>query len=153
MRNTVSSPKVPKSLPEHKSCAICGKPIYKAVTAHYSRRRYCSQTCQTAATRKPQESSWHNQLCAGTVGAVGELVTAADLLQRGYEVFRSVSPAATCDLLISRNGHILRIEVRTGRRMARGDIAWPKANPLRADHTAVVIDGSEVQYFPELQLT
>lgn len=53
-------------------------------------------------------------LSSGTVGAVSELLTCVDLLQRGFEVFRAVSPACSCDLAILKDGRLLRVEVRTG---------------------------------------
>lgn len=39
----------------------------------------------------------------------------AYLLRQGYEVFRSVSPNCTCDLIACRDGETLRVEVRVGR--------------------------------------
>lgn len=51
-----------------------------------------------------------------TVGAVCELQVAADLLQRGFHVFRSVSPHAPCDIIIILNGRMFRIEVRAAKR-------------------------------------
>src|SRR5208337_2252007 len=52
-------------------------------------------------------------LCRATIGAVSELEVAADLMRREFEVFRALSPAASCDLIAIREGRILRIEVRT----------------------------------------
>ena len=49
------------------------------------------------------------------VGAASELKVGADLIMRGYHVFRSQSPTAPCDFLImNKEGLILRVEVRTG---------------------------------------
>lgn len=50
----------------------------------------------------------------GTTGAVSELRVAADLLERGYEVFRAVSPSCSCDLAVLKDGKLVRVEVRTG---------------------------------------
>jgi predicted AAA+ superfamily ATPase len=46
-------------------------------------------------------------------GAFCELVIAADLLRRGYEVFRSVSAHSSCDLVCIKNRESLRVEVKT----------------------------------------
>lgn len=44
-------------------------------------------------------------------------------MRRGYEVFRSLSPAASCDLLIRRDdGLTARVEVRTVRRNREGRV-------------------------------
>lgn len=46
------------------------------------------------------------------VGAAGELRIGADLLLRGYEVYRNVSSAGA-DLIAYKNGRYLRVEVRS----------------------------------------
>ncbi len=53
-------------------------------------------------------------------GTISELMVCADLLSKGYEVFRSVSPTASFDLVAhkrNKNGthKLIRIEVTTGR--------------------------------------
>lgn len=48
-----------------------------------------------------------------SVGTIGELRVACDLLERGFEVFRSVSASASCDLAVLWKGKLLRIEVKT----------------------------------------
>jgi Holliday junction resolvase len=50
---------------------------------------------------------------APTVGAIGEILVAADLLAKGFAVFRSMSPACYCDLLAEKEGEILAVEVKT----------------------------------------
>lgn len=50
----------------------------------------------------------------GNTGAAAELQVAADLLRKGRQVFRAVSPHASCDLLVlDEDGAFTRIEVRT----------------------------------------
>ena len=60
---------------------------------------------------------------------------AADLLRRGWEVFRAVSPACSCDLIIHRAGVLLRVEVRTMNYYAKGDRWYVSAgsDPSRYD--------------------
>lgn len=60
-------------------------------------------------------------------GAFAELVICADLLKRGYEVFRSVSAHASCDLLAQKEGRIYRIEVRTAHFIC-GQVRWASKN-------------------------
>ena len=53
-------------------------------------------------------------LSFGQIGALGELAVCADLLSRGYEVFRAVSPSCSVDVIAQKNGKISRVEVKTG---------------------------------------
>src|SRR6266576_607934 len=48
------------------------------------------------------------------IGAWGELLVAADLLRRNYEVFRNISPNGLADLIASRGGKTIRIQVKVG---------------------------------------
>ncbi len=48
----------------------------------------------------------------GQVGYVAELLVAADLLSKGFDVFRAVNPNAACDLVACRSGALSRIEVK-----------------------------------------
>jgi len=61
-----------------------------------------------------------------TKGAISELLVAGDLLFKGYEVFRAVSPACSCDLIAQKNGRLTRIEVRTGALNKNGSVCFPK---------------------------
>lgn len=57
------------------------------------------------------------------VGAASELKVGADLIMKGYHVFRSQSPTAPCDFLIMNSeGIISKVEVRTGRLATDGHI-------------------------------
>ena len=93
-------------------------------------------------------------LPTGTVGAVGELGVCADLLRRGFHVFRSVSPNAPCDIVVLRPDLTpRRVEVRTGLRHSDGSITWAKKPTDTCDAYAVVLYvGAELQihYIPEL---
>jgi hypothetical protein len=55
-------------------------------------------------------------LSASTIGAISELAVCADLLSKGYDVFRSVSPGAQCDLIAQKDGNLIRVEVKTNAR-------------------------------------
>jgi hypothetical protein len=82
------------------------------------------------------------------------MVVAVDLMRRGYEVFRALSPACSCDLIALGTGLIpLRIEVRTGRRSSvTGTVSYPRIRLDRAayDHLGVVVGGNEIIYLPSL---
>ena len=61
------------------------------------------------AKRSMEPSSFRS-----TRGAISELTVSANLMARGYEVFRALSPSASCDLIALKDGEVLRVEVRTG---------------------------------------
>lgn len=89
-------------------------------------------------------------LPTGTTGAIGELRVAVDLMQRGFEVFRAISPSCSCDLAVLHAGGLLRIEVRTGyKNKSTGKIVTnTPRNPDRYDVHAIVV-GDSVTYIPE----
>jgi hypothetical protein len=49
----------------------------------------------------------------GHTGAASELVVCVDLIRRGYDVFRAVSPQCSCDLIAMKGINVFRVEVRT----------------------------------------
>jgi len=103
--------------------------------------RYCSSTCLQTANR----AKWRKQnperplrLTNGTVGALHEIVVCADLLRRGYHVFRAISPSCPCDLIATRNGDSLRVEVTTGSYGRDDAVSYPRHKVERFDLIAVV---------------
>lgn len=49
---------------------------------------------------------------AGRHGAAAEMLACCDLLQKGYEVYRSVNGGAPCDLVALKDGKFQRVEVK-----------------------------------------
>lgn len=45
-------------------------------------------------------------------GALAELAVSADLLSRGFEVFKAVSGSASCDLIAMAEGQCFRVQVK-----------------------------------------
>jgi Holliday junction resolvase-like predicted endonuclease len=90
-------------------------------------------------------------ISASTVGAIGELRAAADLLAKGYEVFVAGSPGASCDLVTLRDGVCLRIEVRTAYYTADGGVSYAihPRDRGRQDHYAAILP-DRIVYVPEL---
>jgi len=105
-------------------------------------------------------------IAPATAGAIGELRVCADLMERGFEVFRALSQARhSCDIVALRNGLMLRIEVRTGtqRTPSTGYVSYMKNRSLRTysdrpsyaqepDHYAVMWQGELIRYDPELPM-
>lgn len=85
---------------------------------------------------------------ANTRGAVSELLVAADLLQRGYEVFRAVSAATSCDLLAMHAGVTFRVEVRSTTRARDGKLGHrlSRYDKGRFDIAALVEPNGAIHY-------
>jgi PD-(D/E)XK endonuclease len=134
----------------HITCRNC-----KAVLSEAKQRRravFCTHRC-----RKEKEFAKYRQVCpkrphsTSTTGAISELIVAADLLRRGYEVFRAVSPGCSCDLAVLRDGVLKRIEVRTGSRHTGALTFSSKAHEAhRYDVMAVCVpETGEIVYSPD----
>lgn len=96
-----------------KRCPTCEKDF----ETRRSGQKYCSAACRpTGYTRLAEK------LPTATTGAISELKVAADLLGRGYEVFRALSASCSCDLAILGDGKLVRVEVRTGYKLKNGKI-------------------------------
>ena len=106
---------------------------------------YCEPTCRQSRIKlRP----WAG-LVEGTVGALGELKVAADLMLRGFEVFRALSPSCSADLVIHKDGLTQRVEVRTGVYAQSGSrVVNDKTH--RADILAIAYP-NEVSYEPPLR--
>ena len=132
-------------------CFECGESF---VTCR-SWQRFCSKKCNTEYYRKtnyPDGNSQYKRLGipTGSVGAISELIACYDLLKRGYQVFRAVSPHSHCDVVAYRNGKPERIEVRTAYKNKAGKLIYPGTKHTgRYDYLALVV-GTEVTYIPDL---
>lgn len=120
------------------------------------RAKYCSDLCKVAR----QKEQWREQnerpeirIASGTVGAIGELRAAAELLSKGYEVFRAVSQSCSCDLAILKDDELLRVEVRTGFYSPNGKLSYnrgrDRASSAKYDVMAVV-SAKEIRFFGAL---
>jgi len=140
-------------------CRECGIELPATIRPN---RLWCSEKCkqiyenQIRADRRPKyrapRPASYSGLCCGTKGAIGELRVATDLLDKGYEVFRSVSPSAPCDLITLKDGEMLRIEVRTAHSYSStGKITFPKkaSDAGKQDHYAAVLP-DQIVYMPSL---
>lgn len=87
-----------------------------------------------------------HDLSSGAVGALRELLVASDLMYRGYEVFRALSPASPCDLLILYDGQTKRVEVRTCNNVRKDGEIGVGGNLLRCDVIAAVNQSGLVAY-------
>jgi hypothetical protein len=77
---------------------------------------------QREIAEKPLPLQRANTVPSGTVGAIAELLVSADLLSRGYHVFRAMSPSSPCDLLVMKDSLSARVEVRRVTRDREGNL-------------------------------
>ena len=105
-------------------------------------QKYCSALCRSEIWNKKNcTQTEFNGIPPSTVGAINELRAATYFLAKGFEVFRALSPACSCDLAILKDDNLLRIEVRTGYTRADGKITTNRKH--RAD-ILVIISGDGV---------
>jgi hypothetical protein len=101
-----------------------------------------------------KNTSW-NGLSSGTVGALQELRVSVDLMIRGYEVFRALSPSCSCDLMVLNGNKMLRIEVRTAYENPQtGHLGFPRSRSEKfgmslTDHYALALS-DKIVYRPDL---
>jgi len=87
---------------------------------------------------------------SGTTGAISELRVSADLLYKGYSVFRALSPNCPCDLAILKGDKLLKIEVKTTCYSPSGAVVYPKPKNDCYDILALVLD-DKIIYKPALE--
>jgi PD-(D/E)XK endonuclease len=112
------------------TCLQCGKES----SSSWTLSKYCSTACRKERERKREYRVGKPYISTGKTGAIGELKVSCDLLDRGYEVFRSVSPDGSCDLVALKGDKMFRIEVKTGQVYATtGTRTYPKPKPKDAN--------------------
>jgi hypothetical protein len=118
---------------EHK-CLNCGIDIEPSNPS-----LYCSHKCRLETKHQRDKLNNHFKLATGTIGSISEYRVVAELLGMGFEVFKSVSPHCSCDLIIydKVDRLCLRVEVKTGTYTGKAkNINYPKKN-INADIIAV----------------
>jgi hypothetical protein len=137
--------------PKHTySCLTCGKEAMSC----WRHCKFCCAPCRNLYYKRNQGigSAYHN-VPKATVGAIAELRVATDLLAKGFEIFRAISPSCSCDLACLKDGKLLRIEVKTGYRGMNGKLtSLSLKDPTKTDILAVVV-GETISYRPELSVS
>ena len=77
-------------------------------------KKYCSKECSRKWLGRDAyiEGISSSPLSSATLGASQELRVCVDLLLKGYEIFRAVSPACSCDIIVLKEKKLIKIEVR-----------------------------------------
>jgi hypothetical protein len=91
---------------------------------------------------------------SGSIGACAEIVVCADLLRRGYDVYRSISPNADCDLIVGQRGALVRVEVKSAKvKGNRTTYHRHKLCKTKYDVLAIVsLNENRILYTPDLSL-
>lgn len=98
-----------KTSSEQKNCINCGNSFW---TGKFPHKRFCSIECQKKFYKPYAPLS--KTVPPGTVGAIGELAVSIDLMKKGFEVYRALSPSSSCDVLALKGGKSYPLEIRTG---------------------------------------
>jgi hypothetical protein len=131
-------------------CQGCGGPLpqVKATQTVHPRAKWCSDECKSAQRRRSSPV-----VATGTQGAISELLVSIDLMRRGLPVFRALSQACMCDLMVVVEGRPLRIEVRTGSLSdTNPGRMWTSVSDRDAGRFDVlaVVAGLTILYLPDL---
>lgn len=86
------------------------------------------------------------RLSPQTAGSAAELLACADLMFRGWHVYRAQSPNCPADLIIWRGDRIIRVEVRTARREATGSLLYAQPTNRIYEVLALVDQHNSVEY-------
>lgn len=142
------TPQIERQEAEIVNCRHCLKPITGKWVS--TSRVFCGKACARLwrGGRIIELNGLRPPLSSGHIGALHELLACADLIRRGYEVFRAVSPASPFDLIIFSKRGMERVEVRTAVRMPDGTIRTNSSD--RCDILAMVFYDGTVQYRPEI---
>ena len=86
-----------------------------------------------------------------TAGTISELLAAADLLARGWQVYMPVVRARGHDLIAVNGGKVVTVEVRSAKRNAEGNLVYNRSARDRSQAYALVLTGEPVQFRPSVE--
>lgn len=104
-------------------------------------RKFCSLKCRQAHTAETYRPiNFLQARCTADKGAMCELLAGAHLMRNGYQVFRSLSPSAECDLIAIRDNSLLRVEVKSGSFSFAGTLSYPTPKDGSKYDVLLVVD-------------
>jgi hypothetical protein len=127
-----------------KTCRRCGK----VFTTYRANKIFCSKFCYVSSN-SPRLLTSAKQPTSGS-GAARELLVCADLIIRGIVAFRALSPDSPCDLVILKDGKLLRVEVTSAKRKNDGAYTYSPHDPDRYDILALVFGDKTILYVPDI---
>jgi hypothetical protein len=126
-----------------KICIHCNKEFFSNRV-----QKFCSSTCSYNFRKEHSKISVYDGIAPATIGAISELRVATDLLIKGFEVYRAVSPSCSGDLIAEKNNKIFKIDVKTAQIKKSGLLFYSTTN-IRSEYLALVLK-DEIVYKPEL---
>ncbi len=134
-------------------CVNCGSTETAKRTPLKTHQIYCSIKCRTIYyTSKSGRTT--SDISTSSTGTLSELLASADLISKGYYMFRALSPSSPCDLIALRGDKCLRVEVTTGRRNSNTQsIYYPNKTKDQAKFDLLVVvvpEEGTVTYYPSL---
>jgi Holliday junction resolvase-like predicted endonuclease len=131
---------------EPKYCINCKQKLPDSLIRRHA--IYCSTYCRQEAARK-ETGTYYNDgqlLPSSVTGAIHELLVCAELMKKGYYVFRAQSPACPCDLVAMKDGDLFKIEVTTGRN-STSKLSFPKKKgSYLFDFMAIVLKDNSIRW-------
>lgn len=116
------------------ACVLC-KSKFENAQPH---SKFCGIECRNKRNAyKLRRNVTGPELFTGTVGAIAELAVCTSLLEKGYSVFRSVSPSSPFDLVVYVGEKVFKLEVRTGYMDLNGKLYFPMKSRAEIDFFAV----------------
>lgn len=131
-----------------RTCLQCQGPI-EGKRAQCKWAKYCSKACAKKSEVAKYPKGDYPHLTSPTVGALHELLVAADMLKHGLQVFRALSASCDCDLAALAGKKLIRVEVTTGYKSGNGVLTYPHHKAENFDVLAVVSKGG-IHYFPPM---
>lgn len=95
---------------EGRLCKWCKK----GYTTRIPHKLFCSVKCGNEFSRSKKPDAGVKGIPTATVGVMAELLACADLMKKGFELYRAVSPSSYSDLIAIKDSITYPIEVRTG---------------------------------------
>lgn len=89
------------------------KPLAKIERSAMAKLTSSNPRSLAKIVRAAHELKSTSEVFSGTIGAMSELLVCVELLNRGYEVFRAMSPSSSCDLIAFNGASCIRVEVKT----------------------------------------
>lgn len=114
-------------------------------------RVYCSDGCRDSVCR-PKRAHDLESLSKNARGSWGEIVVIADLIRKGYYVFKSVMSNCPCDVIAMKNNRLYRVEITLAKRVPDGVRFYAKHNSKNYDILALVYETSDIEYIEENSL-
>jgi len=132
-----------------KKCKECKGKFIPSTSANKFCSKYC---CRRYHSKLNNEKSTHNARSKGSLGAAVESIICGDLLLKGFDVYRAVTPNALCDLVIIKGKEVLRVEVKTCLIYKKtGRMYYASHNPENYDILALYhVQTKTIIYKPEI---